>query len=214
MHPLRGSAMALLQSAIQNVTSAPNFWPITATATLLGVILTAWTLLGRISARFNQALDSKLAPLTKELKEQGDRFQREASRLEGHFDDAIRSHEATWRKEITSIANSLRSEIKALNDQLSDMRGAQRENRTMIDGHGRDLQESRMDRQQIRRDLDNVSRSLEAFERSAEGGREKILHAIGDSREVIAKSQSEFSTRLTRVEEALKFYAKVRTDQS
>ena len=71
-----------------------------------------------------------------------------------------------------------------------------------------------MDRQQLRRDIDNVSRSMESFERSQEANKDKIMGAIETSSSNITRGQQDFSTRLTRVEEALKFYAKVRTDQA
>lgn len=202
----------ILQSALQDAIKAPNFWPITLAVAVLTAISTAWTLLGRISARFNSALDTKLAPLAKDIKDQGERFNKEAVRLESHFDDAIRNHEVQWRKEITSIANSLRTEIKSAVDAHNDLRVQVRENRTKVDGHDQQLHESRMDRQQLRRDLDNVARSLESFERSQEMNKDKIMGAIETSASKITDGQNNFSTRLTRVEEALKFYAKVRTD--
>jgi hypothetical protein len=209
---MAATAIVLIQATVQRVSDAPQFWPLAIIGTFLTVVLSAWTLLARISARFDKALDQKLAPLAKQLQDQGERFQQEAVRLEGHFDAAIHDHETQWRKEITNIANSLRGELKQLSDQMQDGRVIMRENRTMVDNHSQQLQESRMDRQQLRRDLDNVTRSLESFERNQEANKDKIMGAIEASSGKITNGQNEFSTRLTRVEEALKFYAKVRTD--
>lgn len=203
-----------LQSAFQAAVNAPSFWPITLAVAVLTAISTAWTLLGRISDRFNKALDTKLAPLVKTLTDQGEQLQKEAVRLESHFDEAIHTHELQWRKEITDIANALRKEFKVGMDMQSELRMNVRENRTLVDGHAQQLQESRMDRLQLRRDVDNVSRSLESFERNQENNKDKIMGAIETSSSKITTGQNEFSTRLTRVEEALKFYAKVRTDQA
>ena len=205
--------LLLMHTPLQDAVKAPNFWPITLSATILTSVLTAWTLLGRISDRFNKAFDAKIGPLAQQMKDQGERLQKEAIRLEGHFDDAIRERDENWRKELNGITHSLREEHKQLQNLYTELKSQVRENRAIVDTNTRDLQESRMDRQQIRRELDTLGRTLESFERAAEGGRKEILDAISNSKDALQKNQGDFSTRLTRVEEALKFYAKVRLEQ-
>lgn len=206
-------ALMILQNALTNAIQAPNFWPITLVASLLTSVATAWTLLGRISDRFNKAFDAKIGPLAKEMKDQGERLQKEAIRLEGHFDEAIRDRDDQWRKELNGISGSLREENRQILVLYNELKSQVRENRAIVDTNTRDLQESRMDRAQIRREIDALGRTLESFERAAEGGRKEILDAITNSKDALQKNQGDFSTRLTRVEEALKFYAKVRLEQ-
>lgn len=198
----------MLTQGIQDAFKGPNFWPIALTSMLLGIILTAWTILSRISDRFNKSLDTKLQPLIEKIE----RFGTEAVRLEEHFDDAIRQVEVRNKKEITDAIISVRNEITSAMNKARDIELRAAENRTLIDTHSRELHESKVDRTQLRRDSDAQKHQLDAIEKAQDNSREKILDAIDGAKTVLGGAQGDLSTRLTRVEEALKFYAKIRTD--
>lgn len=200
----------MLMQGIQDTLRAPNFWPIALTSMLLGIVLTTWTLLSRISDRFNKALDVKLEPLMTQIRH----FGTEAIRLEEHFDESIRQVEIRNKKDITEAIMSVRSEIAAAMNKARDMELRATENRTLIETHSRELHESKVDRTQLRRDSDAQKHQLDAIEKAQDNSREKILDAIDGAKTVLGSAQGDLSTRLTRVEEALKFYAKNRLDLS
>lgn len=109
---------------------------------------------------------------------------------------------------------SVRSEIAAAMNKARDMELRATENRTLIETHSRELHESKVDRTQLRRDSDAQKHQLDAIEKAQDNSREKILDAIDGAKTVLGSAQGDLSTRLTRVEEALKFYAKNRLDLS
>lgn len=202
----------MLMQSIQDTVKAPNFWPIALTSMLLGIILTAWTLLSRISDRFNKSLDAKLKPLVEQIQRQGEKFGTETLRIEEHFDDIIRQVESRNKTEITDAIVSVRNDITAAMNKARDIELRAAENRTLIDTHTRELHESKVDRTQLRRDSDIQQRQLDVIEKAQGDSREKILDAIDGAKSALGGAQGDLSTRLTRVEEALKFYAKIRTD--
>jgi chromosome segregation ATPase len=195
-----------VQAAIDRAGNPPNWWPVSFVGAVLAVILSTWTLLGRISARFNKALDDKLGPLATQIKVQGERSDSESKRLESHFDAAIREYEDNARAEITQIANSLRAELKIAVDKHNELALAVTHNRANIDQHNRELHESKVDRAAMHREMDAVRSSLAAFDVGQQRSEEKILDAIAKTRERLETNQADLGTRTTRVEEALKYY--------
>jgi len=196
---------------MQEIGKVPNLFSFVIAVS--SAILTTWTLLGRISARFNKALDIKLAPLVKELKDQGDKFAAEANRLEKHFDAAIKEVESRGKREITDAMTSLRQEMKLVADRHHNLEMTVNTNVTRVEGNTRVLQETLMDQKQLRRDSDAQQRQLDAIEAAQEKTQEKIVEAINSAKDKLSNAQGDLSTRLTRVEEALKFWASVRVDE-
>lgn len=209
---LRGVGWLAAQSAIERASDSPNFWPLTFAGLILSVVLSTWTLLGRISARFDKALDAKLGPLADQIRAQGERFESETKRLETHFNAAIAEYEQNARGEITSIANSIRSELRGAIEKHNELALAVNTNRANVEQHTRELHESKVDRTGLHREMDAVRNSLAGLEGAHRRTEEKILDAIEKSRERLETKQNDLGSRTTRVEEALKFYARVRTE--